>query len=112
MGEIVDLLDRPPYGLAQVDRILGLRPGRAKRWIDGYRRSPKSYPPDAGVPLVRMRPAVDALREELSTRYPLASGELPDSIAEPYELPRSTVDEALRYELRRARTSAPEHIAA
>lgn len=100
MGDVVDLLSRPVYGLGQVDRILGLRGGTARRWIDGYRRGAKQYPPvvrerptgeetvtwgefvetrllaqyrDAGVPLVRMRPAVDALREELQTPYPLAS---------------------------------------
>jgi uncharacterized protein (DUF433 family) len=28
---------------------------------------------DAGIPMIRMRPAVDALREELQTAYPLAS---------------------------------------
>jgi uncharacterized protein (DUF433 family) len=160
---------------------------------------------DAGVAMVRMRPAVDALRDELNTRYPLASartwldvhgqelvrrvqddvqldrhlalvvvrtgqviwtaeadafrksvewtdengaaqprlvrpaqdlrevvidplrgfgepvvrnvrtdvigelfraGESSDSIAEQYELARPTVDEALRYEMRRATTSA------
>jgi uncharacterized protein (DUF433 family) len=235
MGKVVDLLDRPVYGLGQVDHILGLRHGTARRWIDGYRRSGKSYPPvvrerptgddivtwgefvetrllseyrDAGVPMVRMRPVVDALREELQTPYPLASartwldvhgrelvrkvqeqvgldrplalvvvrtgqhvidwtpqaegfrrsvewtnarnaqprllrpwddlqevvidplrgfgepvvrnvrteiidelfraGESSDSIAELYELPRPTVDEALRYELRRASTSSSQ----
>ncbi|MGI8730869.1 MAG: DUF433 domain-containing protein [Solirubrobacteraceae bacterium] len=235
MSQVVELLTRPVYGLAQVDRILGLRSGTARRWIDGYQRGGKSYPPvvreqptgedvvtwgefvetrllseyrDAGVPLVRMRPAVDALRDELQTRYPLASartwldvrgqelvrrvqdevgldrqlalvvvrtgqqvmwsaqaegfrrsvewtgegvtaeprwlrpardlqdvvidplrgfgepvvrnvrtevigelfraGDSTDDIAELYELPRGIVDQALRYELRRAATSAPE----
>jgi uncharacterized protein (DUF433 family) len=100
MGDVVDLLSRPVYGVGQVDRILGLRSGTARRWIDGYRRGGKEYPPvireqptgedivtwgefvetrllsqyrDAGVPLVRMRPAVDVLRQELQTPYPLAS---------------------------------------
>lgn len=235
MGEVVDLLKRPVYGLSQVDRVLGLRAGTARRWIDGYRRGARAYPPvvreettgeevvtwgefvetrllseyrDAGVPMVHMRPAVDALRVELQTPYPLASartwldvdgrelvrriqeevgldrslalvvvrtgqrvmwtppaegfrqsvewsgdgvlahptllrpaqdlqevaidplrgfgepvvrnvrteiiaelfraGESPDGIAEMYELPRPTVDEALRYELRRAATSSSE----
>ena len=45
MGEVVDLLERPLYGLPQVDRILGLRTGTAKRWIDGYHRGGKDYPP-------------------------------------------------------------------
>jgi uncharacterized protein (DUF433 family) len=100
MNDVVDLLNRPIYGLAQADRVLGLRSGTARRWIDGYKRAGKQYPPvvreehtgeeiitwgelvetrllseyrDAGVPLIRMRPAVVALREELQTRYPLAS---------------------------------------
>src|SRR4051812_16975578 len=100
MDEVVDLLSRPVYGLGQVDRILGLRGGTARRWIDGYSRSGKQYPPvvrdeptgddivtwgefvetrllaeyrDAGVPMANMRPAVDALRSELQTPYPLAS---------------------------------------
>lgn len=100
MGDVVDLLERPVYGLLQVDRLLGLRSGTARRWIDGYRRGSKEYPPvvrhrstgsdvatwgefvetrllaeyrDAGVPLIRMRPAIELLREELNTPYPLAS---------------------------------------
>jgi uncharacterized protein (DUF433 family) len=100
MTNVVDLLNRPMYGLAQTDRLLGLRPGTARRWVDGYRRSGKDYEPvvrevatgediitwgefvetrllseyrDAGVPLIRMRPVVVSLRQELQTRYPLAS---------------------------------------
>jgi uncharacterized protein (DUF433 family) len=99
-GEVVNLLERPVYGLAQVDRILGLRGGTARRWIDGYRRADKRYAPiireastgsdvvtwgefvetrllaeyrDMGVPMIRMRPVVEALRSELGTAYPLAS---------------------------------------
>lgn len=98
--DVVHLQDRPVYGFGQVDRILGVRAGTSQRWIDGYRRSGKSYPPvirteqtgvetvtwgefiearllaeyrDEGVPLVKMRPAVEKLREELNTPYPLAS---------------------------------------
>lgn len=99
-NDVISLLDRATYGMSQVDRILGLRGGTARRWIDGYSRGGKSYPPvvredttggesvtwgefvetrllseyrDAGVPLIRMRPAIEALREELQTPYPLAS---------------------------------------
>jgi uncharacterized protein (DUF433 family) len=95
----ISLLDRPVYGTAQVDRILDLRPGTAARWIDGYTRSGKTYPPvvreastgsdivtwgefsetrllseyrGLGARMVRMRPAVERLREELGVRYPLA----------------------------------------
>lgn len=98
--EPIDLLSRPVYDMGQVDRILGLSGGTARRWIDGYERGGRHYPPlvresptgdeivtwgefvetrlvsefrDAGVPLVRMRPAVERLRDELQTPYPLAS---------------------------------------
>ena len=100
MPKVVDLLARPVYSLPQVDRVLGLRPGTSRRWIDGYKRGDKTYDPvvreqqtgdvivtwgefietrllseyrDAGVPMVHMRPTVVALREELQTLYPLAS---------------------------------------
>lgn len=96
---VAHLLDRVVYGMAQVDRLLALNGGTAKRWIDGYSRGGKTYPPvvriettgdelvtwgefvearllseyrNAGVPIVRMRPAVEQLREQLNTRYPLA----------------------------------------
>jgi uncharacterized protein (DUF433 family) len=96
---VVELLDRPIYGMAQVDRLLGLRSGTARRWIDGYRRRGRVYPPvvrldstgdeivtwgefvetrllseyrSAGVPLIRMRPAIERLRERFHPRYPLA----------------------------------------
>jgi uncharacterized protein (DUF433 family) len=99
-ADVVNLLDRATYGFGQVDRLLGIRGGTAKRWIDGYVRSGKAYPPvvryestgvdiatwgefvearllseyrDAGVPLIHMRPVIEALREELQTQYPLAS---------------------------------------
>ena len=100
MATVVNLLERPVYGFSQVDRILGLKSGTASRWIDGYQRAGKTYEPvvrtvrtgddivtwgefvetrllseyrNAGVPMIRMRPAIDRLREELDTPYPLAS---------------------------------------
>lgn len=100
--KVVDLQDRPVYGFGQVDRILGLKPTTARRWIDGYRRAGTAYPPvirreptgvetvtwgefiearllaeyrNEGVPLVKMRPAIERLREELNTPYPLASAQ-------------------------------------
>jgi hypothetical protein len=100
MTNVIDLLSRPVYGLSQVDVLLSLRPGTSRRWIDGYARAGRSYPPvvrevstgdeavtwgefvetrllaqyrDAGVPMIRMRPAIDVLREQMQTRYPLAS---------------------------------------
>jgi hypothetical protein len=84
-GDVVDLLERPTYSLVQVDRLLALHPGTARRWIEGYERRGKTYPPvvrmlptgseivtwgefvetrllseyrDKGVPMVRMRPAI------------------------------------------------------
>jgi uncharacterized protein (DUF433 family) len=100
MPKVVDLLSRPVYSLAQVDRVLGLHGGTARRWIDGYQRGGRLYDPvvreqttgeevvtwgefvetrllseyrDAGVPMLHMRPTVIALRDELQTQYPLAS---------------------------------------
>lgn len=92
------LLERPVYGMSQVDRLLGLHSGTARRWIDGYTRTGRSYPPvirdettgsdlvtwgefveakllaayrSKGVPMLRMRPAVERLRDQFG-RYPLA----------------------------------------
>jgi uncharacterized protein (DUF433 family) len=100
--KVINLQDRPVYGFGQIDHILGLKAGTSERWIDGYQRGGKSYSPvirtgrtgdeivtwgefvearllaeyrDAGVSLIKMRPAVDKLREELNTRYPLASAQ-------------------------------------
>ncbi len=99
-GDLINLVDRPTYGFNQVDRLLRLHPGTARHWIDGYTRGGKDYEPvvresstgvsiatwgefvetrllaeyrDAGVPLIRMRPVIAGLREELNTQYPLAS---------------------------------------
>jgi len=99
MPEATDLLARPTYGMAQVDWVLRLHPGTARRWIDGYERHGKAYPPivrlkqtgddivtwgeftetrllsefrDAGIPIQRMRPAVEGLRETFDLRHPLA----------------------------------------
>lgn len=92
-------LERPIYEMQQVDRLLRLTPSTARRWIDGYMRAGKVYPPvireqttgsavvtwgefveasllasyrNAGVPVLRMRPIVQALKQRFSTRYPLA----------------------------------------
>lgn len=93
------LLERQIYGMKQVDGLLGLAAGTARRWIDGYERSGRAYPPvvrvepsgedavtwgefvetrllaeyrDRGVPLVRMRPVVEGLRTKMGVKYPLA----------------------------------------
>lgn len=92
------LLDLAIYSFADVDRLVGLPPGTARRWIDGYRRAGVDYPPvlrpehtgsedvtwgemvearllaefrGQRVSLQRLRPAVQRLRDELGA-YPLA----------------------------------------
>lgn len=92
------LLDREIYSYTDVDRLVGVRSGTARRWLDGYQRSGRFYDPvlrekptgsDAvtwgemvearllaeyrsrDVPVQRMRPAIELLRKEFG-RYPLA----------------------------------------
>lgn len=91
------LLDRAIYNYADVDRLVGLHTGTARRWLEGYERSGRFYDPVlrpeptgadvvtwgemvearllAGfcrdVPVQRLRPAVVELRKEFG-RYPLA----------------------------------------
>lgn len=96
----VTYLERPVYGFSQVDDLLGLKGGTARRWIDGYERRGREYAPivrerrlgdelvtwgefvetkvlaayrDAGVPMLRMRPVVEGLRQRFQVRYPLAT---------------------------------------
>jgi uncharacterized protein (DUF433 family) len=98
MSKVASLLDRPVYTFPEVDRLLGLHSGTSRRWIDGYVRDAKHYPPvvreestgsdvvtwgefvetrllseyrNTGVPMLRMRPAVEILRREFGP-YPLA----------------------------------------
>jgi uncharacterized protein (DUF433 family) len=93
-------LERPVYGMTEVDALLSLKSGTARRWIDGYERRGRHYDPvvrhestgsdlvtwgefvetrllaqyrDAGVPMLRMRPVVEGLRQRLQVRYPLAT---------------------------------------
>lgn len=97
---ISSILERPVYGISEAAALLGLRPDRARAWLDGYHRHDASYPPvirveatgddivtwgefvelgylreyrRKGVPLQRLRPVIDALRHEFSTPYPLAT---------------------------------------
>lgn len=92
------LLDRAIYSYADVDRLVGLHSGTARRWLDGYTRSGRIYDPvlreqptgvdvvtwgemvearllaefrSQHVPVQRLRPAIVRLREEFG-RYPLA----------------------------------------
>lgn len=97
------LLERPVYGMRQVDVLLGLRGGTARRWIDGYNRRNQHYEPvirkhttgaevvtwgefvearllasyrESNIPMRKMRPVVERLRTELATPYPLAAARL------------------------------------
>lgn len=92
------LLDREIYSLSDVDRLVGLRAGTARRWLEGYERGGRAYEPvlrpgprgdevvtwgemvearllaefrAREVPVQRLRPAVERLRAEFG-RYPLA----------------------------------------
>lgn len=92
------LLDRAIYSYSDVDRLVGLHAGTARRWLEGYERGGRFYEPvlrpqatggDAvtwgemvearllaefrsrRVPVQRLRPAVVELRREFG-RYPLA----------------------------------------
>lgn len=99
IGDMTDfLLDRAIYSYADVDRLVGLHSGTARRWLEGYTVSSRFYDPvlrpeptggDAvtwgemvearllaefrsrAVPVQRLRPAVVRLRKEFG-RYPLA----------------------------------------
>ena len=93
-------LERPVYGMGQAARLLGLRTDGLRRWVDGYERNDRSYPPvireqrsgddtvtwgefvEAGylreyrakhVSLQYLRPVIGILRRELGVPYPLAT---------------------------------------
>jgi len=92
------LLDRAIYSYSDVDRLVGLHAGTARRWLDGYTRGRTFYDPvlrtestghdlvtwgelvesrllsefrDRKISIQRMRPAILRLREEFG-QYPLA----------------------------------------
>lgn len=96
---VIPLLDRPTYLYAEVDRLAGIPSGTARRWINGYDRAGKHYEPilrvatqdtewvtwgefvearmlaefrDQNVPTPKLRAAVDKLRADFGTAYPLA----------------------------------------
>jgi hypothetical protein len=98
MTQVVSMLARPVYHYAEVDRLLRLSPGTAKRWIDGYERAGRVYEPvvrkertgspwvmwgefvetrllsefRSSVPMIKLRPVVEWLRERVDRDYPLA----------------------------------------
>ena len=92
------LLDRAIYSYADVDRLVGLHSGTARRWLEGYERAGRFYDPvlrpgptdadavtwgemvearllaefrNRDVSVQRMRPAIVQLRKEFGP-YPLA----------------------------------------
>lgn len=94
----ISLLDRAIYSYSDVDRLIGLHSGTARRWLEGYTRAGRFYvpvlrPEPAGtelvtwgemvearllsefrsrrVPVQRLRPAIERLRTEFGP-YPLA----------------------------------------
>jgi uncharacterized protein (DUF433 family) len=96
---VTSMLDREVYLYAEVDRLVGLSSGTARRWINGYERSGKGYEPilrvaprdtewatwgefvetrilaeyrDENIPTARLRGAIDGLRRMYGIDYPLA----------------------------------------
>lgn len=106
MGDVVSLLERPVYRYAEADRLLRVNRGTVQRWVNGYTRRGVAYPPvvreaptdspwvtwgefvearllsefRTAIPMIKLRPLVDRLRDELGQPYPL-------SYARPYLLP-------------------------
>ncbi len=111
------------YGISEAAGLLGLRADRACAWLDGYERGGVLYAPvirveptgadivtwgefvelgylreyrRKGVPLQRLRPVIDELRQEFATPYPLATAkpyiygkELVLELQETNDIPRS-----------------------
>jgi uncharacterized protein (DUF433 family) len=97
---VISMLERQVYVYAEVDRLIGLRGGTARRWINGYERAGKIYDPilrvaprdtqwvtwgefvearvlaefrdRKNVPIPRLRAAIEELRRIFDTQYPLA----------------------------------------
>jgi len=96
----LSVLERPIYGVVEAAGYLGLRSDRVRAWLDGYDRAGIIYPPvmrhahtgsdivtwgefvelgylreyrRKGVSLQKLRPVIEALRQEFGTPYPLAT---------------------------------------
>jgi uncharacterized protein (DUF433 family) len=96
---VTSLLSRPIYQYSDVDRLVGLRGGTARRWINGYTRNHRTYEPilrsspsrtewvtwgefvetrilaeyrEKDIPTARLRAAVEGLRHHFKMEYPLA----------------------------------------
>lgn len=113
------------YSYADVDRLVGLRSGTAKRWLEGYSRTSRFYEPvlrdeptgsdsvtwgemvearmlaefrSRDVPVQRLRPAIRNVRAEaLAEDY--RAGTSRDELSDLYDLTTDQVDAALRFEI-------------
>jgi hypothetical protein len=122
---VASLLDRVIYSYADVDRLVGLRSGTAKRWLEGYSRTSRFYEPvlrdeptgsdsvtwgemvearmlaefrSRDVPVQRLRPAIRNVRAEaLAEDY--RAGTSRDELSDLYDLTTDQVDAALRFEI-------------
>lgn len=100
MESSVAILAQPLYSIREAARLLRIPSAKLRRWLEGYRRAGVFYQPviraeptgsddvtwgefveagmlaeyrtDALVPLQRLRPVIQELREELGVPYPLA----------------------------------------
>jgi uncharacterized protein (DUF433 family) len=93
------VLDRRLYTFGEVDALARLKPGTARRWLEGYQRGQTFYPPllrpeptgdelvtwgefvevdlvgryrRKELPVVKLRPMLERLRTEVGDQYPLA----------------------------------------
>jgi uncharacterized protein (DUF433 family) len=93
------ILDRRLYTFAQIDALAALTTGTASRWLEGYHRGDRFYPPllrekptgdelatwgefvevalvsryrRKGLGVIRLRPMIERLSAETGVKYPLA----------------------------------------
>ncbi len=74
MGTVTDLLERPVYSLVQVDRLLALHTGTARRWLEGYERErfETKYPLATARPFVAGKELVLQVQEKVGLEKALA----------------------------------------
>jgi uncharacterized protein (DUF433 family) len=99
MGQVA-VLDRELYSIAEAARLLRIPSAKLRRWLDGYERGGRTYPPVIrqrptgsdmvtwgefveagllteyrmvrGVSLQKLRPVIERMRREFEVPYPLA----------------------------------------